>query len=317
MLTRCEFQGDVPMLKTVREKLNNRLWQYYKHLYWNDAIMPFDKEVILDHFAIIELPSAYSGINYLANIFNLLGYERRGSGYLEAKNNDFIWMAANDCEEKTVHQSLPQLVLADFRLADLSQAVQDIVNHYTRDIMPLNYQELETLIERIAHGHMDAMEAIVHMLFEYLTYRTWGMPTLDEYEVVRRENELLAWVLVFGRTINHYGISVYATGEHLNLQHFINSMVQGRRVKLNKIGGLIKGSPVLGIEQAATQGADVHLALQDGALQLPGPFIEFVWRYPVQENPMLWKDYYTDFIPANAGDIIESIYTEDIKHNIS
>lgn len=298
------------MLAIAREKLNSKLWQYYKSMYLDAKVLPIIDGFILDHLAIIELPSEYSGINYLRKIFSKLGYTQRGEGYLEEKSNDFIWMAANDCEKKTPEQSLPQLVLADFRLPNLSPLVQEIVQGCTNIITPINFAEIDELQQSIASGDIDAIDTMVQMLFEHLTQRAWSAPTLEEYDIVRQENELLAWVLAFGRMINHYGISLHNKSTYPNFRNFIADITKTKHVKLNHVGGIIKGSPKIMIEQAATQGVDVCVPFKDGTLQLPGAFIEFVWRHPLKANPILWKDYYTGFIPANADNIIESLYAE-------
>jgi hypothetical protein len=39
--------------------------------------------------------------------------------------------------------------------------------------------------------------------------------------------------------------------------------------------------------------------------------MEFVWRSSKVEKPVMWQDYYNDFIAANANRVIESIY--DLK----
>ena len=78
----------------------------------------------------------------------------------------------------------------------------------------------------------------------------------------------------------------------------------------NNTEGLIKGSKECGIEQISTVGNKIALQLADGAIDIAGSFVEFVWRHPVNSPARLWKDFYTDFIPENANHVIESLYAK-------
>ena len=92
------------MSNTVRQQLFAHLWQgyvgsvpYFKNIFGRE-------KVILDHLAIIDLPSKSSGIPYLKKLFSLLDMHQRGSGYLPEKKNDFIWVQL--CESLWVSVAL-------------------------------------------------------------------------------------------------------------------------------------------------------------------------------------------------------------------
>jgi hypothetical protein len=294
-------------MRIIQEKLTYKLWEYFKKLYWQQQLIPDGYEIILDHFAIIDIPSANSGIKTLEKIFTKLGYIRRGEGYLETKQNAFIWMGtANMLKEKYIN-SLPQLVLADFSLENLSTPLQEIVNKYACNITPFPFSYLDDLLAEVKDSNTPAIEKIVELLFNYLTNRTWPKPSLEEYQIVHRENELLSWVIACGRTINHFGICINNITQFNSFAEYTKYLLENN-ISLNECGGIIKGSRALGLEQAATVGNNMLIQLSNGEILLPSPFIEFIWRHPLNDSPKLIGDYYTNFLPANANNIIESVY---------
>jgi hypothetical protein len=294
-------------MRLIQEKLTNRIWEYFKELYWQQSLIPGGYEIILDHFAIIDIPSANSGIKILEKIFTRLSYVKRGEGYLETKRNGFIWMGTDNMLEEKMTTALPQLVLADFSLENLSRPLQEIVNKYGSKVEPFPFSYFNYLLTGAKNGDADSIEKVVELLFNYLINRTWPRPTLAEYEIVNKENELLSWVLACGRTINHFGICVNNITQFNSFTEYTKYLLENN-INLNEYGGTIKGSRELGLEQAATIGRNMSIQLSDATIQLPSPFIEFIWRHPLKDYPKLLVDYYTNFLPSNANNIIESVY---------
>jgi len=263
----------------------------------------------LDHLAIIDLPSKHSGIPTLLKLFSALGYEYRGCGYLADKQNDFVWMAESQADFKPVTEVLPQVVIADFRLDELPTHVKTIIEKYTRDIPPFSLDELS---------------------IQYFTDRPWPLPTVSDFRAVHEVNELLAWVLVFGRQPSHFGLSIHLMNSFVtpviasprfsrarqsrksNYFNQLEDFLQLIQEPLNRVGGVIKGTPEGGIIQSSTLGQPVSVELADGVVTLPERFIEFVWRYPKSEinQPQQWGDYFTGFIAPQANVVIESVYAK-------
>ena len=292
----------------IRDKIVQKLWYYYQQSLpqlskIEQALNNINiNQINLDHIAIIDLPSINSGINTLKQLFSSLGFEHRGSGYLPEKQNDFLWMAEIGIEKKLAKTALPQIVIADFRLDELPIHVVEIIQKYTKYIIPPPYDEMARAADE---------EEIATIVVDYLTTRPWPLPTTEEFAAVNAVNELLAWVLIFGRKPNHFGLGIHLTSEFHNLAEFNQLVDQQLNIRLNHRESSIKGGKHCGIEQSSTEGDLQRMKLRDGDIMLRGSFIEFVWRYPKNNEtlPQYWQDYFNDFIGSNANKVIESLYT--------
>ena len=291
------------MLATVRQLLIEKLWVKFITSIPNAAEILRDRQPVLDHLAIIDLPSQHSGIPVLQRIFAALGFVPKGSGYLPEKTNDFIWMMPEDNTHKLATESLPQIVLADFRSNLLTQKTQQILDKFTSSMALFDFNLFEQYLQHLPN----TTENIVNMVFDYLNWQPVVLPTLAEYNYVKHENQLIAWVMLFGRKINHFGLSIHHLEGEQNLLAF-NKNIHAIGIALNAQGGEIKGSKQYGIEQSSTLGKNISITLDKASIEVRDSFLEFVWRYPIKPNPRLWSDYFTGFIPYNANSVIESVY---------
>lgn len=303
------------MFKDLAKNIIHDLWMTYQHnnlqmQQVSASLKAKGLNPILDHFAIIDLPGPYSGIPTLSQIFKLLGFQERGRDYLHNKQNDFVWMAMADCETTRVIEVLPQVVVADFRLEDFSPKAAAIIEKYAKKSTPFPFDQAQTLM---AQSQTEALRALI---VNYLSTRDWPLPTLAEYHTVREFNELIAWVLVFGRQPNHFTLSTHLLSFFENFETFQCFIEEEVGLPLNKEGGKVKGNEHVGIKQGATCDQLTQIKLCDGEIKIPTGFVEFVWRYPLhnQQFPIntikdrLWGEFYTGFIAQQANRIIESLY---------
>lgn len=308
------------MLKKIRTAVVEQLWHEYHSTtpHINDIKAKLADQGLtnypLDHFAIIDLPGPHSGIPTLRSIFEMLGFKVRGKGYLASKQNDFVWLAAEDSETLKAHEALPQVVVADFRLEEMPDNISAIISKYSEQTNPFPIEELQTLIMLAEQEEEEAAASTaIRLVSKYLKGRDWPAPTIEEFKTVQAFNELLAWVLVFGRRPNHFTLSVHLLNTFQNLEAFHDFIENDVRLNLNYDGGVIKGGKHTGISQGSTTGIAKEVQLADGKVAIPTGFVEFVWRYPTNENvkPSNWQDYYTDFIAQHANHVIESLYSQE------
>ncbi len=290
-------------MQQLRQQVVHTLWQRYRKATPQVARLEFALQqqgitkFTLDHFAVIDLPGPHSGITLLSQLFASLGFCEKGRGYLADKQNDFLWMAAEDSHEQLAQDAIAQAVVADFRLEEMPIEIRKIIEKYAQLAAP---SPLTTLPSGLTHDHF----------IQYLSGRDWPMPTVSEFLAVQAFNELLAFVLVFGRTPNHFTLSVHLLPGFTSLENFLCFVENEAQLELNHEGGLIKGSVADGIAQGATRGSMQTITLADGVIRMPTHFIEFVWRYPRHDcaTPQKWGDYFTDFVQKNADSVIESLY---------
>lgn len=306
------------LITTVRKKIIQQLWQntLATNANMQKIVTWINTPIILDHFAIIDLPSEFSGIATLNQIFSALNYLPQGRDYLADKQNEFMWLAPTEAEFQLAQQADPQIVIADFRFAELAPHIQSILENYTKHIKPFPWQQFHRLCGRAYHDDIDAANELTALIINYCQQREWPLPTVEDYLTIKSSNELLAWVLVFGRCVNHFGISIHCRKSYDSLAQFNQQLEQQLAIPLNQQGGKIKGNAEKGIAQSSTEGELLALPLANGNSKLNGPFIEFVWRYATLSNPQYWKDYFTGFIGTQANYVIESVY-DTINANVS
>ncbi|MDQ8039259.1 MAG: DUF1338 domain-containing protein [Rickettsiella sp.] len=305
------------MLNQVKQLVIKQLWHSYmadlrpvSHM--QTVLQQQYNEVLsLDHFAIIDLPGPHTGIVSLIKLFSFLDYEVRGQDYLPEKQNEFFWLAEKSSSTAYAVEALPQVVVADFRREALVPEVRKIIDAYASQSKPLNIEKLLNLWElALAQDRVAALE-LVNLIMDYLKGRDWPLPSIEEFEIVKNYNELLAWVLVMGRQVNHFAWSIHLSKNFSNLQAFNQFVSEILLIALNEKGGVIKGQLEKGIEQSSTSPITKKVVLIDGTIDLPDRFIEFVWRYsvlPTGERPNLWKDYFTGFVANHADRVVESLY---------
>jgi hypothetical protein len=264
----------------------------------------------LDHFAIVELNSVNSGITHLQKIFEIIGFCKRGEGYLPEKINDFIWMLHDNNAGVDPASMIPQVILADFRADMLSKKNRNIVDKYAKYYPNINFSYLE---KAVASNEME--QEVVQYLFNHMNCRFWPLPTYKEYMSLKEENELMAWVLLFGRVVNHFGVCIYTTGEYDSLADFNDKARRLYNIGLNNVEGEIKGSKKIGLEQSSSVGSVTYFDLDGGTVEVNDAFLEFVWRHPVKDcntTPKIFDDFYQDFLPSNANNIVESVYEKQL-----
>jgi hypothetical protein len=305
------------MLKKLRQTIVQNLWRTYclssSDMQQIEAALKQKKifSSVLDHFAIVDLPGPYSGIPPLRQIFSGMGYIERGKDYLANKQNDFLWMAESNCMEQPAREALPQVVIADFRLDEMPVEIKNIIYRYSRQVPPSSLAEIEALSKRVSCGETEAFIPCTNRILNYFAGRDWPLPTIKEFHTVDEFNELLAWVFVFGRRPNHFTLAIHLLEHFASLADFHHFIEHEVKLSLNQQGGLIKGGKKVGIAQGSTVGISQTVNLQDGKIEIPLGFVEFVWRYPKIENhahPGRWKDYFTDFIAGHADKVVESLY---------
>lgn len=313
------------MLTQVRRAIINQLWESYlasspQMQLINHALRKKGlSSLILDHFAIIDLPGIHTGIPQLSEVFKAIGYIERGRGYLSDKQNDFLWMAEADTMQLPAHEATPQVVVADFRLDELPTPVRRIVEKYSTQAPPCSLDRIRELATLTYHGQHDAAAQLVNQVMGYLNGRDWSLPTVDEFRTVQQFNELIAWVLIFGRRPNHFTLSVHLLNHFRDITEFLSFIEHELGLALNHEDGRIKGGREAGIAQGSTVGVPQMIQLSDGVVSLPTGFVEFVWRYPhtPDSENLRWSDYFTGFVPQYADRVIESLYINEKKDTLS
>lgn len=282
----------------LSKSIISQLWNRYVSSINSFPHININPYIVFDHIAILDLGAPFSNRSTLSDIFMEIGFNINGSGYLDEKKNNFLWMSHNTCKGISCYDAIPQIVLGDFRLQELSSNVQNIIEKYATQQTPFDFKSLKNLISD------KNIYLASNLICNYLCSRQWPMITPEEYQTVKKENALLAWLLLFGREVNHFGIDIQLSTNYKSLHDFNDSIYS----ILNTSNGSIKGNKSCMIEQSSSLGAITDFNTTHGIITCRGPFLEFVWRHSETSTPKLWEDYYRGFIPKNADKIIESVY---------
>jgi hypothetical protein len=303
------------LLGYVRRKITLNLWRKFQSESTEAEVITNNLgNVILDHFAIIDLPGPETGIPFLQQLFEAIGFVKQGEGYLADKQNEFRWMAEENADTQLAEQVSPQVVIADFHPHALSPRVRGLIEKYSHLAEKVSMDAILRLSAQARAGNRAAADELAHEVASHLHKPfLYGTVSREDAEAILRENELLGWVLLFGRQVNHFGLAMHLCTETPSLEAF-NHFIESRLgLALNEVGGLkIKGGKEQGIEQSATLHGARVFELPGGSLQLPNKFLEFVWRHPkAGVRPQRWNEYFTGFVPANADRIVESLYVAE------
>lgn len=120
------------------------------------------------------------------------------------------------------------------------------------------------------------------------------------YDALAAESEYAAWVAAFGYRANHFTVDVGRLRSVRGLAELIE-LLQAQGFELNDSGGLIKGSPEVFLEQAATRADEVPVELADGSHRLPSCYYEFARRYHMPDGAL-----FQGFVTGSADRLFES-----------
>ncbi|MCK5823924.1 MAG: DUF1338 domain-containing protein [Ichthyobacteriaceae bacterium] len=128
----------------------------------------------------------------------------------------------------------------------------------------------------------------------------WQNLNYNKYKILKEESQYAAWFYTNGFSANHFTVSInklkkYNTTEKLT-QFLINN-----KIKLNKSGGIIKGSEELLLEQLSTMAESKELYFTDGKHRVPTCFYEFAYRYNYKNG-----NEFRGFLTNSADKIFES-----------
>jgi hypothetical protein len=134
-----------------------------------------------------------------------------------------------------------------------------------------------------------------------LSGRSWASPTLAEYEQLEAESPYAAWLSVWGLCANHFTIAVHHLPGEPALSQVVASL-QGAGFVMNEIGGVVKGSPDVLLEQASTLAEKRAVTFRcGGTKRIPSSYYELAKRYPDETGRL-----YSGFVTASARNIFES-----------
>lgn len=259
------------------ERVFANLWSKYVSLNpevekIRDHFASLGTPVINDHIALRTFKHPKISKEVMAEEFIRLGYRVCESYRFEKKKLDAIHL------EHSISDHLPKVFISELELEHLSEKAAAIV---------------ASVIEQIPD------EATRADGFSYSGV-LWDRISVDEYQLLLKESEYAAWVCAFGYTANHFTVKVNELSTFKSLSE-VNSFLEEKGYLLNEVGGKIKGTPDVYLEQSSTLAHRLPVRFSDGTLEIPTVFYEFALRHRDSSG----KEF-SGFIADNADKIFES-----------
>lgn len=226
--------------------------------------------IVNDHVALRTFGDPRVGIEVLARPFVRAGYRAAGAYRFREKKLVARHYAHDD-------PGRPLVFISELVLAECSPELRDMVLGLIAQIPA----EAPALLELPAAG------------------RLWRV-SYAEVEALRRESEYAAWLATFGFCANHFTVLTNGLGRLAELEALVG-FLEGHGFRFSRAGGLIKGTPAQGLEQASTLASEVKAQFADGEHAVPGCYYEFARRHVLEDGRL-----FRGFIEGSADKIFES-----------
>jgi hypothetical protein len=227
-------------------------------------------EYFNDHVAFRSINLEGHGIDVLSIPFVEQGYKKAGSYFFKEKKLHAIHM------ENKENPRLPKVFISELILEKCSEQLQHcLITSFKTKTHTVSPERLLTL------GRI--------WPFDYATYT-----------LLSQESEYAAWIYAHGYRVNHFTIKVNSLYDcHIEK---VCKMLKASNIKLNKSGGIIKGSKTSGLMQASTIADFITVQCNSTNIrhQIPSCYVEFAERFEV--NGALFNG----FITKSANHIFES-----------
>ncbi|SEG81206.1 DUF1338 domain-containing protein [Marinobacterium lutimaris] len=261
--------------------------QFFQHL-WRDYVdiapqaeaiqqlfIERGETIVNDHVAFRTFAQSPIELERLEPLLEQLGYHAFGQYTFDTKK----LRARAYCHE--VDELAPKIFLSELEFERLSERTQAIIH---------------TLIAQIPKNAVEDPNLFWHGPL-------WAMPSYDAYCALRDESEYAAWLSVLGLRANHFTVSINHL-ETMQTLEAVNHLLKAKGYGLNDVGGEVKGSAAVLLEQSSTLADRIAVTFPGGDThRVPSCFYEFARRY--EESP---GKLFQGFIEGNADKIFESTH---------
>ncbi|CED70414.1 putative uncharacterized protein [Aliivibrio wodanis] len=227
-------------------------------------------ELINDHIALRTFNLPKVGLQTLAAPFLAIGYKACETYDFEAKK-----LKAQHFEHPD--PNAPLVFISELLVEELSPEIQDII-----------------------HGLVEQVPAHYFATSDFLSSgRPWTL-SFEDYQVLAKESEYASWLAAHGYGANHFTVYVNQLEAFAEVVD-VNQHLRDAGFAMNEVGGEVKGSPEVYLEQSSTMADKVKVNFTEGEFEIPGGFYEFAKRYTLPSGKI-----YTGFVAASADKIFES-----------
>ncbi|MBX2814214.1 MAG: DUF1338 domain-containing protein [Myxococcales bacterium] len=258
------------------DALFHQLWQQYvavtpSALGVHQLLGASPQQVLInDHVALRTFNAAPIQLERLAQVLVSVGYKKGG---------DYFFSAKKVRAEHYEHQdpTRPKIFISELIVDEFSTPIQAIIGGLVEQVDALLVDDPKVLYSG----------------------RLWDISFAD-YQKLLKESEYAGWLAAWGFRANHFTVSVNHLQAISSLQE-VNQKLVAAGYRLNTLGGAIKGSPGVLLEQSSLMADRQLVTFLDGDYEIPSCFCEFARRYRDKDG-----SYFAGFIENSADKIFQS-----------
>lgn len=251
-----------------------RLWQQYLAVTPSaekiHQLLGGGQPIVNDHIAVRSFNLPGTGVEAFAQHLLAMGYRQGGTYHFAAKHLDAAHFEHSD-------PSVPKVFISELQVESLSPQAQQLVKNLASQVNPELYLRPEV----------------------FFSGRPWQLSYAD-YQCLLQESEYAGWLAAYGYRANHFTVSVNQLAGYQSLQQ-VNQALLDAGFVLNSVGGEIKGSPEVLLEQSSTLADHAEVSFSDCKQSIPSCFYEFALRYKQADGEL-----YSGFVEASADKIFSS-----------
>lgn len=296
--------------------LFDRLWEQYRQRVsyvqvYERVVRKHGATFVNDHIAFRTLANQTptTGIVSLSRIFEALDYRPAGVYQFADKH-------LNAIHYQHPHPQFPKLFISELKAWELSSNAQEIIEQ----TLSTHRRPIPTsLLGDVAADDPDsdslagaALDFGIDMFVDHIERLPWSLPNKDAVEVLNRESQYAAWVLVHGYNVNHFTSLVNSHGvDSLNdLEKTISALSEaGVPMKQD-----IEGEPGSKLRQSATQAVtidvDVTIDGAPGTMPWTYAYFELAERNPIVDPATGEQTRFEGFLGPQATNLFEMTKVE-------
>lgn len=230
------------------------------------------EKVLNDHVAFRTFANSPISLEKLTPMLEQIGYQAYGAFTFEKKHLFAKCFKHSDPTQ-------PKIFVSELLSHELSDVAQEVINKLVGQI-PTQVVQSPSI---------------------FWQGRLWSKPSYEEYQVLAAESEYAAWLSTMGLKANHFTVSINHL-ENFDTIESVNQMLLDEGYTLNEVGGLIKGTPELFLEQSSTMADKIKFEFSSSKkVEIPSCFYEFALRHKMENG-----EVFDSFIEGNADKIFDS-----------
>lgn len=235
-----------------------------------DLLLARGETVVNDHIALRTFADQRVDIEVLDRAFVEAGYQ-------PIESYEFTEKKLVACHYEHPGPNMPKVFISALLLDSFSQALRDTVH---------------SLLKEVPVGLAADWRFSV-------SGRPWSLD-YSTYLKLLEESQYAAWLAAFGFRANHFTVAAHRLTTVSSLEE-LNTLLLEQGFVLNEAGGLIKGSPLVGLEQSSTMADAVEVPFGEEAHEIPSCYYEFAFRHPMKDGEL-----FQGFVTGSAQHLFDS-----------